>query len=174
MNALVLITFLSLGAEPEAAPVIAGLQLSGGARAVTPPAAVFNFGLGGFFGLHFGPVRFGALGRGLFSNQTSVDLGGFFTVDLVRAQLEPRLSIALFTGVEAWGRWTPSRSLPWTAVVQGVFGLRALGVSLSFAGGAEFPVPGGALGNGEVRLGFELVELITFVKLQSEASQPVF
>lgn len=174
MNALVLITLLSLGAAPEASPVIAGLQFSGGARAVTPPEAVFDFGLGGFFGLHFGPVRFGTLARGLFSNQLAVDLGGFFTVDLVRAQLEPRLSIALFTGVEAWGRWMPSRGPPWTAVVQGVFGLRALGVSLSFAGGAEFPLPGGAIGVGEVRLGFELVELITFIKLQSEASQPVF
>ena len=75
---------------------------------------------------------------------------------------------------EAWGRLMPSRTPPWTAVVQGVFGLRALGVSLGFSGGAEFPVPGGALGTGEVRLGFELVELITFIKLQSESSQPVF
>ena len=144
------------------------------ARNAMPPEAVFNFGVGGFFGLHFGPVRFGTLVRGVFSKQTSLDLGGFFTVDLVRAQLEPRLSIALFTGVEAWGRLTPSRFSGWTAVVQGVFGLRALGVSLGFAGGAQFPVPGGALGTGEVRLGFELVELITFIKLQSEASQPVF
>lgn len=174
MNALVLITLLSLGAEPEASPVVVGLQLSGGASAVAPPEAVFNFGLGGFFGLHFGPVRFGTLVRGVFSKQTSLDLGGFFTVDLVRAQLEPRLSIALFTGFEAWGRLMPSRTPPWTAVVQGVFGLRALGVSLGFSGGAEFPVPGGALGTGEVRLGFELVELITFIKLQSESSQPVF
>ena len=174
MNALVLITLLTLGAEPEATVVVAGLQLSGGARAVAPPDAVFNFGLGGFLGLHFGPVRFGTLVKGLFSSQLALELGGFFTVDLVRAQLEPRLSIALFTGFEAWGRWMPSRGPPWTAVVQGVFGLRALGVSLSFAGGAEFPVPGGALGNGEVRLGLELVELITFFKLQAESSLPVF
>lgn len=174
MNALVLITLLSLGAEPEASPVVAGLQLSGGARAVTPPEAVFNFGLEGFFGLHLGPVRFGTLVRGVFSSQLAVDLGGFFTVDLVRAQLEPRLSLALFTGVEAWGRLMPSRSPAWTAVVQGVFGLRALGVSLSFAGGAEFPLPQGALGNGEVRLGVELVELITFFKLQAQTSAPVF
>lgn len=174
MNAVVLISLLSLGATEADSPVLAGVEFSGGARATVPPEATFNFGLKGLFGLRFGPVRFGTQVRGLFSNQPALDLGGFFTVDLVRAQLEARLSIALFTGFEVMGRWMPSRTPQWTAVTLGVFGVRALGLSLSFAGGAEFPVPQGALGNGEVRFGVELVELITFFKLQSESSQPVF
>ena len=175
MSALVLLGLLSLGAVEADSPVLAGVEFSGGARAVVPPEAVFDFGLKAMVGLRFGPVRFGTQVRGLFSNQLALDLGGFFTVDLVRAQLEARLSIALFTGFEVMGRWMPSRSPQWTAVALGVFGVRALGLSLSFAGGAEFPVPlQGALGNGEVRLGVELVELITFLKLQSESSQPPF
>ena len=177
MSALVLLGLLSLGAVEEDSQVLAGVEFSGGARAVAPPAGegIFDFGLKAMVGLRFGPVRFGTQVRGLFSQQQALDLGGFFTVDLVRAQLEARLSIALFTGFEVMGRWMPSRSPQWTAVALGVFGVRALGLSLSFAGGAEFPVPlQGALGNGEVRLGVELVELITFLKLQSESSQPPF
>ena len=173
MNALVLVALLSLGAEPEASPVLAGLQLSSGARAVAPPDT-FNVGLGGFLGLRFGPVRFGPLIHVLFSRELLLDLGGFFTVDLVRLQLEPRLSVALFTGVETWARVKPELPARWSVVAMGVFGVRALGVSLSFAGGAEFPIPAGVLGNGEVRLGVELVELITFFKLQAQTSEPVF
>jgi len=173
VNALLLMTLLSLTAEPEASPVLAGLQLSAGARAVAP-SETFNAGLGGFLGLRFGPVRFGPLIHVLFSRELLVDLGGFFTVDLVRMQLEPRLSVALFTGVETFGRVKPALPARWSVVVQGVFGLRALGVSLSFVGGAELPVPAGVLGTGEVRLGVELVELITFFKLQSQTSLPVF
>ncbi|MDP1821634.1 MAG: hypothetical protein Q8L48_00245 [Archangium sp.] len=174
MNALMLVAVLSLGAADTDSPVLAGISLSGGARGTVPPEAVFNFGLQGFFGLRFGPVRFGTQVRGLFSTQQALDVGGFFTVDLVRAQLEARLSLALFTGFEVMGRWLPSRAPQWTAVTLGVFGVRALGLSLSFAGGAEFPLPQGAVGNGEVRFGVELVELITFFKLQSETSLPVF
>lgn len=172
MNALVLAGLISLGAAAEPSPVLAGLLFGGGARATTPPEAPFNFDAQVSLGLKFGPVRFGTQVRGLFSSQLALDLGGFFTVDLVRAQLEPRLSIALFTGVEVMGRWMPSRAPQWTAVTLGVFGVRALGLSLSFAGGAEFPVPQGALGNGEVRFGVELVELITFLHLQAEAASP--
>jgi len=174
VSTLVLMGLLSLGVVEADSPVLAGVEFSGGARAVTAPEGVFDFGLKGMLGLRFGPVRFGTQVRGVFSNQPALDLGGFFTVDLVRAQLEARLSIALFTGFEVMGRWLPSRSPQWTAVALGVFGVRALGLSLSFAGGAEFPVPQGALGNGEVRFGVELVELITFFKLQSESSQPPF
>lgn len=175
MSALVLAGLLSLfaAAEPDS-PVLVGLELSGGARAVDPLEGTFNFGVKGSFGLRFGAVRFGTSVRGLFSNQAAVDLGGFFTVDLVRVQLERRLSIAVFTGVEALGRYMPTRLSPWTAAVLGVFGLRALGLSLSFAGGAEFPVPGGAIGNGEVRFGVEFVELITLLELQAQSSQPPF
>jgi hypothetical protein len=172
VNALLLAGLISLGAAGEPSPVLAGISLGGGARATTPPEATFNFDAQVSLGLKFGPVRFGTQVRGLFSNQLALDLGGFFTVDLVRAQLEPRLSIALFTGVEVMGRWMPSRAPQWTAVTLGVFGVRALGLSLSFAGGAEFPLPQGALGNGEVRFGVELVELITFLQLQSEAASP--
>lgn len=171
MSALALAAWLAVGASADL-PVIAGLSLSGGARAVAPPEHVFNFGLEGLVGLRFGPVRFGGQVRGLFSNQAALDVGGFFTVDVVRVQLEPRLSLALFSGVEVMGRWLPSRSPQWTVVTLGVFGVRALGVSLGFAGGAEFPLPQGALGNGEVRLGFELVELVTFFLLQGQATQP--
>ena len=174
MSALVLVAMLGLGAAETDSPVLVGLELSGGARAVMAPEAPFNAGLKGSFGLRFGAVRFGVQVRGLFSNQWALDLGGFFTVDLVRAQLEARLSIALFTGFEVMGRLMPTRAPQWTAVTLGVFGVRALGISLSFAGGAEFPVGPGALGNGEVRFGVDVVELLTFFKLQSEASQPAF
>ena len=46
------------------------------------------------------PAVVGVQARGLFSAQTGLDVGGFFTVDLVRAKLNSQLALALFTGVE--------------------------------------------------------------------------
>ena len=159
MSPLVLLAMLTVGAAEPDSNVLAGIELSGGA--VQP----VYFGVKGSIGLRFGPVRFGAQLRGPFA----LELGGFFTVDLVRAQLESRLSIALFTGFEVMGRLWGTQ---WSAVTLGVFGVRALGICLGFAGGVDFR--GGVVGNVEARLGVELVELITFFKLQSEASQPAF
>ncbi len=156
--------------EPEL-HVVAQLELAGGARATSLPEAPFFFGVNALLGLRFDPVRFGAEVRGLFSTRPGLDVGGFFTVDLVRVKLDSRLALALFTGVEVLGRWVPGRSSPWSTVVLGQTGLRAVGLSLTVCGGAEVP---SGVGDGEVRLGVEFVELITFLQLQSETRLPVF
>ncbi|MFZ5439762.1 MAG: hypothetical protein ACOZQL_07120 [Myxococcota bacterium] len=158
MSALVLAMVLAAAPDTQEPQlhVVAQLGLTGGARAVLTPEAPFFFGLDGAVGLRFDPVRFGASVRGLFSNRAGLDVGGFFTVDLVRVKLDSKRSLALFTGVDVAGRWVPGRATPWSTVVLGHTGLRALGISLSVAGGAEVP---SGVGDGEVRLAVDFVEL---------------
>ncbi|MDP3152964.1 MAG: hypothetical protein Q8N23_09865 [Archangium sp.] len=172
MNALVLSLVLCASADTPILQeptlnVVAQLELAGGARATQAPEAPFFFGLNALIGARFDPVRFGLQARGLFSNHSGLDLGGFFTVDLVRLELDSRLAIAVFTGVDVMARWVPLRASAWSTVVLGHTGLRALGLSLTVAGGAELP---SGQGDGEVRLGIDFVEFITFLHLQSEAS----
>lgn len=160
MSALVLALVLHaapLVPEPRL-HVVAQLDLTGGARAVAAP---FFFGLDAMVGARFDPVRFGAQVRGLFSRETGLDVGGFFTVDLVRVELDSRLTLAVFTGVDVMARWMPGRPSPWSTVLLGQTGLRVLGITLTVAGGAEVP---SGLGDGEVRLGVDLVEFVTFLK----------
>lgn len=160
MSALLLALVLAAGddvREPQL-HVVAQLGLAGGARAVTTPEAPFFFGLEGLVGLRFDPVRFGASVRGLFTNRPGLDVGGFFTVDLVRVKLDSKHAVALFTGVDVAGRWVPGRASPWSLVLLGHTGVRVLGISLSVAGGAEVP---SGIGDGEVRLAVDFVELLS-------------
>jgi hypothetical protein len=143
--------------EPEL-NFVAQLEFTGGARAAPAPEAPFFFGLDALVGFRFDPVRFGLEARGLFTRQSGLDVGGFFTVDLVRLKLDSRLAVALFTGVDVMARWIPTRPSQWTTVVLGHTGIRVLGVSLTVAGGAEIP---NGVGDGEVRLGIDFVEFIT-------------
>ena len=173
MNALVLWAVLSAAMDQPMLQeptlnVVAQLELAGGARATQEP---FFFGLNALLGARFDPVRFGVQARGLFANQSGLDLGGFFTVDLVRLKIDSRLAIALFTGIDVMARWVPLRASAWSTVVLGHTGLRALGLSLTVAGGAELP---SGQGDGEVRLGIDFVEFITFLHLQRESTRSVF
>ena len=175
MSALALLLLCAAGDAPvieePGLHAVVQLEAAGGARATVTPEAPFFFGVNALLGLRFDPVRFGVQARGLFSAQTGLDVGGFFTVDLVRAKLNSQLALALFTGVDVLARWVPGRASAWSGVALAQLGFRAVGISLTVAGGTEFPT---VLGDGEVRLGFELVELITFLHQQSQTSLPVF
>ena len=176
MNALVLSLVLCAAVDTPMLQeptlnVVAQLELAGGARAAPSPEAPFFFGLNALIGARFDPVRFGLQARGVFTNRSGLDLGGFFTVDVVRLKLDSRLAVALFTGVDVMARWVPLRSSPWSTVLLGHAGLRALGLSLTVAGGAELPT---GQGDGEVRLGIDFVEFITFLHLQSETTRSAF
>ncbi len=151
--------------------VVAQLELAGGARATQSPEAPFFFGLNALIGARFDPVRFGLEARGLFTNRSALDVGGFITVDVVRLKLDSRLAVAIFTGVDVMARWVPLRASPWSTVVLGHTGLRVLGLSLTVAGGAEIPT---GQGDGEVRLGIDFVEFITFLHLQRETTTSAF
>lgn len=176
MNALVLSLLISAASDTPMTQeptlnVVAQLELAGGARATQSPEAPFFFGLNALIGARFDPVRFGLQARGLFTRRSALDVGGFLTVDVVRFKLDSRLAIAIFTGVDVLARWVPQRISQWSTVVLGHTGLRAVGISLTVAGGAEIP---SGQGDGEVRLGIDFVEFITFLHLQSETKKSVF
>lgn len=152
---LALAVSLALAGSPADAPAlnfVAQVDVAGGARAVADP---FYFSPALRLGLRFDPVRFGAVFRGLLSAQSGLDVGGFASVDLLRLLFDSEHNVALFIGTDVFARFVAAR---WSLVMLGVVGVRAVGISLSVVGGAELPP---ALGNGEVRLGVDLVELIS-------------
>jgi hypothetical protein len=155
INALILASVLAGAGTPTDAPTlnfVAQVDLAGGARAVPGP---FYFAPGVRLGLRFDPVRFGVVFRGLLSEQSGVDLGGFASVDVLRLLVDSERSVSLFVGADVYARAVSAR---WSLVVLGAVGVRAVGVSLSVVGGVELAP---ALGNGEVRLGVDFVELLS-------------
>ncbi|MFT3710862.1 MAG: hypothetical protein QM817_24825 [Archangium sp.] len=130
---------------------VAQLDIAGGARAVPGP---FFFSPGLRAGFRFDPVRFGVVARGLLSSQSGVDVGGFASVDVLRLLLDSERNVSLFVGADVYARFVAAPTL----VLLGVVGVRAVGISLSIVGGVELSP---AIGNGEVRLGVEFVELIS-------------
>ncbi|MFO0598230.1 MAG: hypothetical protein U0228_23200 [Myxococcaceae bacterium] len=161
------ILLLALLAAPADAPVpdepglhfVAQVDVVAGARAGNPPGAPFVFGGDLLLGFRFDPVRFGVM-VGVAAARAPVDFGGFFSVDLVRVKLDSQRTVALFTMAEVASRYSPSAMNPFSLVLLGEVGVRALGISLGVVGGAEIP---GGLGDGEVRLGVDFVELLSLL-----------
>lgn len=110
-------------------------------------------------GLHFDWLRLGLQGRLLFG-LPAFDVGAFITADLIRVQISDQFSMALFTGLDGLARFqgaTPG------GLALGQLGFRALGVYAVFAAGADWRFGGLTYFNAEVRVGVELVELISVV-----------
>lgn len=149
------------------------LGFGGSARAST--ADTFA-GVGEFkLGVRLEPVHFGLTVQGLAARELAAGAGGFLLFDLVRLKLDSALTLAAFAGAEGLAQYTPAQRQPWSGVVLGNLGLRAVGVSVTIAGGAEWLELGRApQGEAQVRVAVDFVELGLLIERSRAQREPAF
>jgi hypothetical protein len=133
-----------------------------------------------FLGGSFTWFRFGVEGGVLYSrtfNPISVDFGAYASGDFFSLWLDPYLSLAGFIRLDLLARVVPSVGnagfLPEASI-----GARVLGFSISLVAGTELglalaPNKPQVGGTGEVRIGFDFIEIVQLGKHLAAQKTPV-